>query len=174
MAIFAHNIRFVGVLRKILMDLLNGRVHPAVQIYVGIIILFILCCIAGALKMGQSCMVKFLCPGKRCLKGASICTFISHGPDHHAGTVLVSVHAALCPVHSGFCKGRVIRNGMVPSGCPLLPGIILHIDIRGSMALIIRLIYDKETIFVTELIELRRIWVVAGTDTVDIVLFHEL
>ena len=174
MAVFAHDIGLVGILCKILMDLLNGRVHAAVQIYVGIIIFFIFCRIAGTLIMCQPCMVKFLCPGKRRLKSASICTFVSHGPDHHAGAVLIPVNTALCPVHSGLCKSRVVCNGMVPSGCSLLPGVVLHIDIRSSVALIVSFIYNKETVFVAELIELRRIWIMAGTDAVDIMLFHEL
>ena len=142
------------------------------QIYIGIIVFFILGCVAGTLKVGQSGMVKFLCPGQCRLKSTAVCTFISHGPDHYTRTVLISVHTALCPVHSRLRKCRVIRNGLIPSGSPLLPGIIFHIDISGSVALIVRLVNDKESVFVTELIKLRRIWIVAGTDAVDVVLFH--
>ena len=41
------------------------------------------------------------------------------------------------------------------------------------MDLYVGFVDDIETIFVTQLIKFRRIWIMAGADSIEIVLFHQ-
>ena len=173
MAVFTHDKRLVPLLFKIFMDLGKFWIHSAVEVQIAEIILFIRIPVTGALIMRQPGNIKLFRPGKRSFKCAAISTFISHRPYEHAWPVFIPVYKTLCPVHCSFCKLRVICYGTIPSVRFCLPGIICHIDIRCPVALIICLIYHVEAMSVTELIELRCIWIMAGPDGIYIVLFHQ-
>ena len=173
MAVLAHHIGQISVLLKIFMDFLKGRVHTAVHIQITVITI-LSGSIAGSLIMQKTCGVKLFGPFQRRLKGASIGALISHGPDHHTGTVFVPLHTPLCPVHRGLSKRRIVRNGVSPVNGPRLPHLLGGVNISGSVAFIIRLIDHIKAQAVIELVGPGRIGVMAGADSVDVVLLHHL
>ncbi len=171
--VLTHHIGKGAVLLKILMDFRQSRVHPAVHIQIAEIAVRPWG-IAGRLIVGQTGGIKFLCPLKRLLKGAAISAFVAHGPDYHAGTVLVPLHTALGSVHRCLGKFRVIRNGSSPESAPFLPVRHRGINRLGSMALIVRLINHIKAQTVIELVSPGCIGIVAGTDSIYIMLLHHL
>ena len=54
--------------------------------------------------------IKNACP---IFKGAAVTGLISHGPDHHAGVVLVPDHGTLHPVQDRFCPIRIPGKELV-------------------------------------------------------------
>ena len=172
-AVFAHNVRLVRIAGKKIMDFFQRRIHAAVKIQVGIIILFVRVYIACAFVMGEPSRIEFLRPFQGCLKGTAVGAFISHGPDHDAWPVLVPVDTAHRPVQSRLDKVGIVSNRPVPEAGPFLPGSVLQENVVGAMAFIVSFIDDEEAVFVAELVELGRVGIMACPDAVHVMLLHE-
>ena len=52
--------------------------------------------------------------------------------------------------------------------------VVFHVDIVGSVALIVRLVDHIESKLITELIKLRGVGIMAGADGIDVMLLHHL
>ncbi len=144
MAVLAHHKRLGAVLFKIVTDLIQRRIHPALKINDAVIVFPLVGHIAGTLVMGETGGIKFLRPSQRLLKGAAVSALISHGPDHDAGAVFVTLHAALGTVHSGLCIQRIVRNDLIPAFGSGFPARIRIVNIRCSVTLIVRLIDNEK------------------------------
>ena len=174
MGIFHHQKRFVRVRLHIVSDVLHRRIHTAVNVNIGIVKSAAFICVQGAFIVSQSSRIKGFGPSERLFKGASIGTFISHGPDDDGGPVFIPVDASAGPVHGGLRKVRVVRDPLVPEMPLSLPGGVFQILGLGSMAFIVRLIHDKESVFIAQFIEIRHIGVVAAAYGIEIMLFDHL
>ena len=172
-AVLAHHKRLGAVLFKIVTDLIQRRIHPALKINDAVIVFPLVGHIAGTLVMGETGGIKFLRPSQRLLKGAAVSALISHGPDHDAGAVFVTLHAALGTVHSGLCIQRIVRNDLIPAFGSGFPARIRIVNIRCSVTLIVRLIDNEKAQTVIELIKMRRVGIMAGADRIHVVFFHQ-
>ena len=123
--------------------------------------------------MGESGRIKRFRPFQCFFKGAAVSTLISHGPDHHAGTVFVTLHAAPGTIHCGLCIQRIIRNDFIPAFRSCFPAGIGIINICGSVTFVVRLIDDKEAQAVIKLIKMWCIGIMTGADGIHIMLFHQ-
>ena len=63
---------------------------------------------------------------------------------------------------------------MVPALSPSGLVVLFHVNIIGSVALIIRLVDHIEAKLVAELVKLRGVRVMAGADRIDVMLLHHL
>ena len=75
--------RLTAIPVKILLYLLKGRIHTAVEIKIFIVVGHIIITIPGALILGYATMVEFLSPRQGSLEITSVGTFISHGPHNY-------------------------------------------------------------------------------------------
>ena len=123
--------------------------------------------------MGEAGFVIGLDPCQSLFKCHSVCTLISHGPDHNAWAVLVPDDAALHTVKYRLAELRIVGDRLIPPCCLVVPIIIRIEQFTWTMCLYVSLVYHIESIFVTEFIEIRSIWIVACPYGVDIVLFHQ-
>ena len=199
MAVLAHDERLCAVFLKIGMDIIQSRIHPAVGVQIIKIIFTLLCSVKSAFIVRQAGGVKLLCPCERLLKGTAVSAFVSHGPDNHAGAVLIPLHTALRSVNGGRGKFRIIRDCLAPALKPfgnigiaekhvfpsrlnhLFPAChfllyvhFFHINIVGSVALIVRLFNHIKAKLVVKLVCPGRVGIMAGADSIHIVLFHQL
>ena len=124
--------------------------------------------------MRQSSRIILFGPCKRFLKSASIATFISHRPDDDTRPILISFYQLLRPIQCCLIKFRIVRDQFIPSACPLFVCVIGIAEHPWSMAFIVSLINYKESIFIAHLIEHRLIRVMAGTNGIKIMFFHQL
>ena len=173
MTIFAQDVRLVAITIYILSHLGYGWIHSAVEIQITVIVFSLAVCILGALVVGETGAVIGLDPCQSLLKCHAVSTFISHGPDDYAGTVLVPDDAAPDAVKNGFTEFRIVGDRLIPPCCLVIPIIIRIEQFTWTMCLYVSLVYHIESIFVAELIEIRNIWIMAGPYGVDIVLLHE-
>ena len=169
--IFAHQEGLVRVGVQITLQTLQGRVHIAVQVDVGEIILTLAAAVLAALIMGQTSGIEMLGPGKGCLEAASVGAFITHGPADDRGAVLVTLDAALGAVHGCFQKFGIICEGFVPGFHMVLPDVIFLAVQRGSaMTFVISFVNDEKSVLITQLVEHGSIRIVAGADGIEVVL----
>ena len=174
MAVLAHDKGLFRIRLRVADDIFKGRIHPAVEIDVGMIEGTGASRVPGALIVGQARGVIGFGPAQGFLKGAAVAALVSHGPDHHAGAVFVPVHQLFCAVEGSCDKGRVVRYHFIPAGRPLLICILPVAEHPEAMALIVRLVDDKKAVPVAHLIKHGSIGVVAGPDGVEIITFHHL
>ena len=173
MAVLAHDIGLVRVVVQIFLNAFERGVHIAEHINVREIVFAGLAAVLGALVVGQAAGVKALCPCQCFLKRAAIGALVAHRPDDDAGTVLVALHAAAGAVYGGLGELRVIRDGFVPVLDVVGPAFVaLAIVFGRTVALVVGFINNKEAVLVAELIEVRHIWVMAGADGIEVVLFN--
>ena len=125
MAVFNQQKRFIRLLLHILLDFLQGRVHPAKNVNVVVIICPSIIPVKRTFITGQSGRVKTFCPLLCFLKSTSITAFISHRPDDNTGAVFLPVYTKFCTVHSSRDKVRVIRNSFIPFPAYIFPTGIL-------------------------------------------------
>ena len=123
--------------------------------------------------MGETGAVIGLDPCQSLLKCHAVCALISHGPDNNAGTVPVPDDTAPDAVKNGFTEFRVVGYRFIPPCCLVVPIVIRIEQFTWTMCLYVSLVYHIESVFVAEFIEIRHIWIVAGSDGIDIVLLHE-
>ncbi|CCZ92732.1 uncharacterized protein BN751_01858 [Coprococcus eutactus CAG:665] len=173
MAVFAQDVRFVAITIYILSHLGYGWIHSAVEIQITVIVFSLAVCILGTLVVCETGAVIGLDPSKSLLKCHAVCTLISHGPDDYAGTVLVPDDTAPDAVKNGFTEFRVVGYRLIPPCCLVVPIVIRIEQFTWTMCLYVGLVYHIESVFVAELIEIRHIWIVTGSDGIDIVLLHE-
>ena len=124
MTIFAQDVRLVAITIYILSHLGYGWIHSAVEIQITVIVFSLAVCILGALVVGETGAVIGLDPCQSLLKCHAVCTLISHGPDDHAGTVLVPDDAVPDAVQYGFAEFRVVCDRLIPPCSLVLPAII--------------------------------------------------
>ena len=118
-----------------------------------------------ALVVGQPGGVVDASPAQGFLDVLPIAGFIAHGPQQHAGVIGVGDDPAWHPVQHRFLVVRV----------PHEQGHAALFSVQGPRAVgfQVRFANDIEAIFVRQLIEARRVGVVAGADGVDVVLLHQ-
>ena len=173
MAKLAHDERFSSVFLLILMNLLKGRIHPAEEIDIVEIVFPFVRGVQRALVMGQAGIIKLLRPLQRRLERTAISALISHGPDHNAGTVFVPLHAAAGTVHRRLRESRIVCDRLIPVSARIFPAGVFHVPHHCPVAFIIRFIDDVKSHRVIQFVKMRRVGVMAGTDRIDIVLFHQ-
>ena len=179
MAVFAHHkgkiLRKNAPLRffKILPNFLKLRIHTAVNIHMTEIILLHIRYIACALIMAEPCIVPLLRPCHGRFKRTAIGAFISHGPDHHAGSVLIPLYTAFYTVQNRLCICRIICKQPVPLLHMSIPVICFFKDLIRSMALIIRLIHHIKPHLIKQMVILRTVRIMTGADGIYIVLLHQ-
>ena len=154
--------------------ILEGGVHPAVQIDVGIVVSAGPPPVVGALVVGQARWIVLFCPAQGLFICTAVAAFISHRPDHDTGAVLVAVNHFLHAVQGRLLKSGIVGDHLVPAGRALLVRILFVIQHPGAVALVVRFVDDKKAILVTHLIEHGRIRVVARPDGVEVVPLHHL
>ena len=152
---------------KIIMDALGRGVHSAVDIQAGIIRHPFLRHMVSILIVGDPGVVIGLGPLQGLLKPAPKGGFIAHGPGEDTGPVLVPDDAFFRPVHDGFAVPGIVCQPCAAAVISLAVGAL------GSMALVVRFVHHIEAVPVAELVELWRVGIMAGTDAVHIVLFHQ-
>ena len=173
MAVFAQDVRLVAITIYVLSHLGYGWIHSAVEIQIAVVIFSLAVCILCALVVGEAGFVIGLDPCQSLFKCHSVCTLISHGPDYNAWAVLVPDDAALHTVKYRLAELRIVCDRLIPPCCLVVPIIIRIEQFTWTMCLYVSLVYHIESIFVTEFIEIRSIWIVACPYGVDIVLFHQ-
>ena len=175
MSIFTHEIRLIRFTVYILLKGFQRGIHVAVEIDVGEIILALAAAILRAFIVRQSCRIKMLRPGQRRFKAAAIGTFVTHGPADHAGTVLITLNTSLRAVKRRLHELRIIGKRLIPLLNVIRPDVVLTaVQLRRAMAFMIGLIDHEETVLITQLVEHRRVRVMAGTDGVEVVLLDHL
>ena len=173
MSVFAHQEGLVRIGVQVTLQALHRRIHIAVQVVVGEIVLTLTAAILGAFVMGQTSGIKVLGPGQRCLEAAAVCTFITHGPADNGGTVLISLDTALGAVHGCFHEIGVICKGFVPGLYVILPDVVfLAVQSGSAVAFIVSFVDDHEAILVTQLVEHGSVGIVAGTNCVEVKLLN--
>ena len=152
---------------KVLVDLLDGRIHAAVGIQIVAVDLLALGREGGALIVGQAGGIVVLRPRQRVVEVAAMAGLVAHGPNHHAGAVLVADDAV----------AHAIEDGLGVLGIPgqqVVVGIAIFITAAGNaVALNVGFIHDIEAVFIAHAQELGRIGIMAGADGVDVVLLHQ-
>ena len=132
---------------QILPNLGEGRIHPAVEINILIVISLPVIPIAVTFILGESGVVIRLGPGHGFFEIAAIGAFIAHGPDHDTEAVFLPQDHLLHPIQNGRLPGRIIRQLFIPAPEALLIRVLLPIKEEGAMRLQIRLVNDHETGF---------------------------
>ena len=174
MGILDEQKRFIRFGVEIVCNIFESRVHAAVEIDVRNIIRPVPRHIICALIVRQSGRVGSLRPAERLLKGATVSAFIPHGPDKDGRPVAVSQHHGGHPVQSRFDESGIVCDPFMRELHPL--GIIIFCVIQGRrpVAFIVRFVDNIQPQFVTELVKIRSVRIVAGTDSVEIIfLDHE-
>ncbi len=123
--------------------------------------------------MGDATGIIGLGPGQGLLKVASVCTFISHRPHHDAEAVFIPLHHSLHPVHDSLFPGRIICQLLIPSAETLQIRVLFSVKHEGAVGFQICLIDHHKPVFITQLIEVRGIGIVAGPDGIKIMLLHQ-
>ena len=173
MRVFTKQQRLVRRIRQVILHLLNRRIHSAENINVAEVILAAVAAIQSAFIMGQSGGVILFGPLQSFFEGAAIGTFVTHGPDQNAGTVFVPQNQTASTVKGGLNEVGIVGDHLVPALKLILAAVVCVVDFRGAVTFVIGLIDDIETILVTELIENRRIGIVAGTNSIHVMLLHQ-
>ena len=170
--VFAHQVGLVGLrIVHILLQGFQGRVHIAVEVDVGEIVLALAAAVLSALVVGQAGGVEVLGPGQGRLEAATVGALVAHGPADDAGSVLVPLDAALGAFHGGLQELGVVGKGLVPVLDVVLPHVVLTaVQLGGAVALVVGLVDDQEAVLVAQLIEHGSVGVVAGADSVEVVL----
>ena len=119
------------------------------------------------LVMSQPSWVKRLCPGQRFFQIYSKERFVPHRPDHHRGTVFIPVYISLNTVHHFVLIFRLIHQNRA------VVYISHAVYFQVTVGLDVGLVDDVKSILVAHFVKYRRVGVVAGSDCVDIVLFHQ-
>ena len=161
----------VGV--QVVADLLDGRVHAAVQIDAGVVVAALGVAVVGALVVGQPRGVELLGPEERRLEGAAVGALVAGGPGDDAGAVLLAVDAQPHAVDGGLSPLRVVGDGLVPVLDLVVPGGVGQEPALGAVALVVGLGHDVEAVLVAQLVEARVVGVVGAAHRVDVVLLHQ-
>ena len=167
MTILAHDIGLAHrMLAEIAFNFLQGWIHAAVQIQIAAVDIAPLRREGRALIVCQAGRIKPFCPGQRAIKVHAHAGLVTHGINHHAGAVLIADRHALYAIQHHRAKGRIIRHAVV--------FLMIGAPAGGhhAMALQVSLVQHINAQFVAQLIEQRRLGIVAGTDGVDIVRLH--
>ena len=161
----------VGV--QVVADLLDGRVHAAVQVDAGVVVAALGVAVVGALVVGQPRGVELLGPEERRLEGAAVGALVAGGPGDDAGAVLLAVDAQPHAVDGGLGPLRVVGDGLVPVLDLVVPGGVGQEAALGAVALVVGLRHDVEAVLVAQLVEARVVGVVGAAHRVDVVLLHQ-
>jgi len=113
---------------------------------------------AGTFKLNGAAGIISLGPGIHFLVAVTEAVFVTHGPENDACVVLVAFHEAFHALHVYILPIRVLGS---------VDGAIVH-----GVCLNIGLIHHIKSVFIAQLIKQGGLWVMAGTDGVDIELFH--
>ena len=130
--------------------------------------------VARRLVVGRPRGVEALRPRQRRLERAAVRALVAHRPHDDRRPVLVPLHAAAHTVHGGVRELRIVGDHPVPA---FERGPLRHIrrdHARRAMALVIRLADHVEAQPVIQIVEMRRVRVMAGADRVDVMLLHQL
>ena len=163
----------VRVGAEVVADLLQGRVHPGVQVDVGVVVAALGVAVVGALVVRDPGGVGLLHPGQRRLEGAAVGAFVARRPGDDARPVPLPDHAAAHPIERGLRPGRVVRDRLVPVLDLVVPGGVSQETGLGSVALVVGLGHDDEPVLVAQLVEAGVIGVVGAAHRVDVVPLHE-
>ena len=161
------------LLGEVLVDLLDGRVHAAVYVKIAVIALLSLIHIPGALIVRQAARVEGLRPQQRRLERTAVRTLVAHRPEDDARMVLVALHAALRAVNGRRDPRGVVGDRPVPA---LVDGRVALVRMHAAhraVALVVSLGHHVEAETVVQVVEVRRVRVMAGADRVDVVLLHQ-
>ena len=172
-AILYQQERFTGIFLQVFPNLIQGRIHAAIQVNVPIFIGFPTFPVSGTLILCQAARIKYFCPCKCLFKVTAIRTFISHRPHHDRRAVLIPLHHQLHAIYNGSFPHRIIRDLFIPAVKPVLVGIHFPIQHDRSMCFNVCFINDHESVFVTHLVKERCVRIMTGTDCIEIVLFHQ-
>ena len=142
------------------------QVHAAVQVDHGDVHV-LAAGVDGALVVQQAGGVVGLDPAAGLDEAHTVARLVAHGPDEHAGAVLVADDAALDAV-----EHRLFEHGVVGQQRELILAVravgrdhAVHLDVG--------LVDDVEAQLVAQLVEAGGVGVVAGADGVDVVLLHQ-
>ena len=163
----------VGVGVQVVADLLDGRVHAAVQVDAGVVVAALGVAVVGALVVSQPRGVEVLDPEERRLEGAAVGALVAGGPGDDAGAVLLAVDAQPHAVDGGLGPLRVVGDGLVPVLDLVVPGWVGQEAALGAVALVVGLGHDVEAVLVAQLVEARVVGVVGAAHRVDVVLLHQ-
>ena len=161
----------IGV--QVVADLLDGRVHAAVQVDAGVVVAALGVAVVGALVVGEPRGIEVLDPEERRLEGTAVGALVAGGPGDDAGAVLLAVDAQPHAVDSGLGPLRVVGDGLVPVLDLVVPGGVGQEPALGAVALVIGLGHDVEAVLVAQLVEARVVGVVGAAHRVDVVLLHQ-
>ena len=172
-AVFHQQKRFASIIFQIIFYLLQWWIHPAVKIQIVIIICNIIITVSCTFVLCDPIRIKILCPSKCLFKIASICTFISHRPHYNAGTVFVPLYHKPDTIHNCLFPCRIICNLFIPTTKTVLVCVFLPVQHKWSMCLNIRLVNHHKSIFIAHLIKIWCIWIMAGTNSIKVMLLHQ-
>ena len=88
---------------KVVVEVLGSKIHSAVQINAGIVIVVLLAAgyVVSVLIMGDTCVIIKLSLAKSLFKGAAVGGLVAHGPAEDTRAVLVPHDASHGSVHRG-------------------------------------------------------------------------
>ena len=156
-----------GVLLEIFANFLNGRVHAAVRIQIGPVDFHPRRREGRALVMRQAGRIVPLRPGERLVKVHAVAGFVAHRIDHHAREVLIAQHHAPHAIEHRAFKRRIVGDAVIG-----LAAVVAAEERHNAVRFLIRLVQHVNAQLLAQLVEIRRLRIVAGAHGVDVVALH--
>ena len=172
-AVFHQKEWFAAILFQIFLYLSKCRIHTAVYVKIPVIIGYIVIAVSGTLILRDTFRIKSLCPCQCLLKVAAISAFISHRPHHDTKPVLVTLHHQLHTVNNRSFPYRIICYLLIPTLKAVVIRILFSIQHKWSVCFDICLVNHHKSIAVAHFIEKWCIWIMAGTNGIEVVLLHQ-
>ena len=163
MRILTADIRFSSVFRQEFTDFIDRRVHPAFHI-AGVVVSAV---VINSFIMNKTGRVHLPVQLGHFKNNFSAKRFISAGPDQNRRMVFVSLIHRIHTVEHAVHPLRAVawyNTGEI--------SVSYRIRISRSMGLHVALRDHVKTVFIAQIINADRIRVMAGTDCIDVVLFH--
>ncbi len=108
----------------------------------------------------------------------TVCTFISHGPGEDAGAVFVSVNQVLDTIYDSVFIRRIAHQIAIAFFVLYFSHIdmftLTSVECGTSVGFQICFIHNIKTVFVIHLCGPWSIWIMAGTDRIDVMFLHQL
>ena len=124
--------------------------------------------------MGQAAGIEGFRPSERRFEGAAVGAFVAHGPDDDRRPVFVAFHAALYTVERCGREFRIIRYPLVPVKIDIRPAwVVADYGRSGAVAFVVGLADDVEAESVIQIVEVRRVRIMACSNRIDVMLLHE-
>jgi len=108
--ILAQHHGLVRLTGEIILNFFQGRIHPAVEVQAGEIVLPGFVPVETALVMNRTGGIIRLDPAGGGFEVFAVSRFVAQRPDHHGGTVFISHHTAAHTVGKGFPESGIRRQ----------------------------------------------------------------